>query len=158
MKKRLSLAGIFFLLISISTACDKSNDEPFDEPIDAPFTEYSLEGTSCRWTNFNGSHYNSELIMINNDKELRKYITSITSDYDYPAIDFSKHTLLLARGVEGHNVSVRNVDLQQSSTRSYAMTVNLQGSLVSVITYWQAPILISRLKVGGSVVLFVTKD
>ncbi len=119
-------------------------------PIEIPFTEYSLSETSCQWKNFESN----KVIIINSDEELIDYIVCV--DNDYSKIDFSKYTLLLARGVENYFVRPNSTRLQQVSAQSYVMKVNLQPNLAAVITNWQVPIVVNKLSEGCTIEIIVT--
>jgi len=172
MKKMLSILGVLSLSIMINIACRNLKDEysgqkteqalgtdekEDNKPTDIPFTEYSLSGSSCEWMN-PGYPYpqNGELIIINSDEELTNCITCTGKD-SHPAIDFSKYTLLLARGVEPYLTSPGHKSLQQLSSLRYVMNVNLRPNMAAVITSWQVAITISKLEEGSCVELNVTE-
>lgn len=164
MKKKFSLLTV---LIVVFTACEKMPVEPFfpneedsketEYPINIPFTEYSLAGTSCQWTNYQGNYDSKEVVIINSNEKLRNYV-KCTSESDYPEIDFSKYTLLLAHGIESHLVIPNYTSLQQLFARSYTMKVNLSPNIASVITYWQVPIIVSKIADDSVIELIVTKN
>ncbi|MEG0808542.1 MAG: hypothetical protein RR410_09360, partial [Alistipes sp.] len=94
MKVSLNRIALFFLVFVLSSCSDK----PDILPADIAFGEYSFSKTDCEWRGLIYPH-DSELVIINSDEELERYCT-----YDeigsLPVVDFSTHTLLLARGVE----------------------------------------------------------
>ena len=102
MKKKFIPFCTLFLLLIAFVACNNEKEEYFDEPIDVPFTVFSisedsndnrLQGTSCEWLKFRGNFPKEyEVIVINNDRELRRHITC-REENDLPVIDFSKYTL-----------------------------------------------------------------
>jgi len=89
----LKLAALLLIIAELASSCNPPPPEPDSYPIDISFTEYSLLDTHCQWQNL---PYDEKVIIINSNEELEKYI-SCTED-SYPAIDFSKHTLLLISG------------------------------------------------------------
>jgi hypothetical protein len=97
MKKIILKLMALFIVACVSLSCDSSKDisedGEFTEPVEISFTEYSLVGTLCQWTNL---AYDGKIIIINSNKELEKYVEC--SNSSYPAIDFSKYTLLLVGG------------------------------------------------------------
>jgi hypothetical protein len=142
------LSGLFLI-----GGCKKDNSngekEP-DYPIEIPFTEYSLPET-CQWTNLT---YDNTVIVINSEEKLNQYVTS--TDGVYPKIDFSKHTLLLANGVEEYLVIPNYKNLQQLSIQSYVMKVDLLPYMASVITYWHVPIIVNKIADDSVIELNVT--
>ena len=123
-------------------------------PIEIPFTEYSLEGTSCQWTNLNYDD-DDKLIVINSDEELKSYIDC--SDANYPKIDFSKHILLLAHGIAP--ASVANVScssLLQFSEQSYEMKVEIVVGHAAVLSNWQVSIIVDKVVNDSSIELIST--
>jgi hypothetical protein len=90
-KTLLQTAAILLILAGMIIACGKEKEE--EKTIEIPFTEYSLIGTSCQWSNLG---YDGKLIVINSNAELENYV--ICTDGAFPEIDFSKNTLLLASG------------------------------------------------------------
>jgi hypothetical protein len=122
------------------------------EPKEVSFTEYSLASTSCQWTKLNNDN---EIIVINSNEELNRYVTCTNNDYS--AIDFSKHTLLLAHGLASSSVvSVGCSRLQQISEQRYTMNVDLSLGFATVASPWQVPIIVDKLSEGCTVELTVT--
>jgi hypothetical protein len=124
-------------------------------PIDILFEEYSLEGTSCRWTNLSYP-YPGDLIIINSAEELNNYISC--TEGSYPEIDFLQYTLLLAYGMEAYLTYPNYTDLQQFSAQNYVMTVNLLPGVEGVVVYWEVPIVVSKITDGSVIELVITKN
>ena len=168
MKKITTSIAILLLLAGTFFSCNKEEpDIPFDEPIDVPFTVFSrtgwdfpdkeltdpllLPGTSCRWVRCN----RNEVIIINSDRELRRHITCAENS-DLPAIDFSKYTLLLARGIAvATPYTVHMGSLQQHSSRSYVMNVQVRVTGVETIGFWHVAILTGKLNENANIKLNV---
>ncbi|MDR1226364.1 MAG: hypothetical protein LBK47_05625 [Prevotellaceae bacterium] len=111
-------------------------------PIEIPFEDYSLAGTPCQWTMLNND--NDEVVVINSNEELNQYITCTSNDY--PAIDFSKYTLLLAHGTASSSVvSLGCSRLQQISEQGYTMNVDIVLGNATVMSDWQTPIIINKM-------------
>lgn len=131
---------------AVCIACDKNdpkdNNEPFPEPIDVPFVEYSLEGTESEWKNLDDYNNTGTLITINSSAELGAYI----SGTDYPAVDFSRKTLLLAHGVGGYLIASIDMIFQQIAERKYLMNVQPGYSISPSATPWQVAIVIDKLQ------------
>ncbi|MDH6356390.1 hypothetical protein [Parabacteroides sp. PF5-9] len=160
---------LLFLLMITHVACDGSNDsgqeikkeeeqEQEKEPekgVDVSFAEYALEETSCQWVNLHSKddpcgHYN--LLVIDCNEVLEDYIEGT----DYPAIDFSKQTLLLAYGIECSGSYLDSVSLQQLSEQNYVMTVHLRMTIAAEISEWEAAIVVDKLDVESKVELNIT--
>ena len=89
---------ITFLLAVTIISCQKSEiTDPAsgkgEFPIETTFTNYTLEGTTCQWTNLN---YDGTVIIIRTKNEMENHINCTAGTY--PEIDFAKKTLLLANG------------------------------------------------------------
>jgi hypothetical protein len=128
-----------------------------------PFDEYHLEpGASCRWTLLEpdtvGGRWTEskedEVVVINSDEEFKQYV--ICTGDDYPAIDFSKYTILLANGV-GTNcvISADCNSCQKLSEHNYQMNVDVRLGLPFALSYWQVPIIINKLSEGCNIELVV---
>ena len=89
-----------------------------DDTIEIPFTDFSLRETpQWVWRCMNtGTGVDNWVVIINSDEELREYIYVLPSSsyYDedwedwyigFPEIDFSEHSLVLARGILANPVS-----------------------------------------------------
>ena len=164
--RRIVALGVVCMLLFAFVSCDASDpsditeeDIPFDTPIDVPFTELSLlqevcecRQWACTWVRVNTE---SELVVINSDNELRRHVNCVKN---LPVIDFSRHTLLLARGVEGHLVGVDLIELQQLSSRNFTMTINLFPGAGSAITHWHVAIVTRKLERTDNVKLNVTMN
>ena len=123
--------GIYFKYVAILLilagslfSCQEKEelDALFAEPLEVSFTEYFLCGNAgySHWTNVEKGFEEGKLIIINSDDELKNHIVQYL---DYPPIDFSKQTLLLAQGMAPEWVySTKN--LQQSSQKLYRISQN----------------------------------
>jgi len=135
------------------------NDENLDDleewkivAIEIPFEEYSLEGTSCQWINLNYS-YSSELITIYSNAELENHI--ICSSGNYPEIDFSKHTLLLANGSTPNGISEISKHLLQYSVNKYKLNIEILLNDSDMVDFWITALIVNKLKEESSVELNV---
>jgi hypothetical protein len=121
-------------------------------PIEIPFEDYSLAGTSCQWTKFNND--NDEAVVINSNEELNRYVTCTGNDY--PAIDFSKSTLLLAHGTGTSSVvSVGCSRLQQISEQGYTMNVDIVLGNATVVSPWHIAVIMDKINVQSNIKLNV---
>ena len=127
-------------------------DDALKYPKEIPFEDYSLTGTSCQWANL---AYDNTIVVINTNEELNQYITCIDSEYS--AIDFSKHTLLLAHGKAPSSIVNANCNsLLQFSEQSHEMEVEIIVGDATSISNWQVPIIINKLDEECTIELIVT--
>ena len=122
------------------------------EPIIIPSNEYLLEG-NCSWVVPESFTPQFNLVVINSDDELIKYITCAEEGKVYPAIDFTKHTILFVHGVNPGTQSIDSIDLHRFPDGSYVLNCGLRGSLASVITYLKAAVIIDKFDERGSIEL-----
>ena len=99
-------------------------------PKEVLFEEYSLEGTSCEWKNFESN----EVIIINSDEELSDYI--VCAGNDHSNIDFSKHSLLLARSRATYGIHHIVIDFLQETVDNYALNVNIHTTPITYPQPW----------------------
>jgi len=124
-------------------------------PIEVPFIEYSLQGTNCKWERYMGNiNEHTDVIIINSQEELLNYIEC--TEMNYSEIDFSKYTLLLTYGRESVYVDHDYTSLQQISAQGYVMKVNRTRTPLSSITFWQVPIIVSKIDENSDIELIVT--
>ena len=122
-------------------------------PIDVPFTEYSLEGTSCGWLYPIRYNMNLEgnIIIINNNEDLENYLcTDVMTDcispcVDYHAIDFSEYTLLLVYGATNYGIYEFTKRIQQISQNEYIVNIDISLNACTWIEHWIEPLLITKL-------------
>lgn len=125
-------------------------------PKEVPFTLYSFSESSCHWAESVTNAQTLGFAIISSEEKLKTYIEC--TEGSYPAIDFSKSTLLLAYGVENHLIIPDSPSLQQVSELKYELKINLLPSDSTVVTPWQVPILAGKLAGGSSVELRISKD
>jgi hypothetical protein len=150
-----------------SEQSDEQSQNPNDKPQDSEqsgesraFSEYSFtrgeDGEfSARWVNLDNVGWSDKrLVVINNDNELRQYVEG-----DYPAVDFSTKTLLLAYGGDieyGHVFRADKQDFRQISESNYVMTVNVPLSIATAMGGWLVAIVVDKLDENSEVELVVT--
>jgi len=115
----LEILVILIITAGSFSSCTREND-------DFSFAEFSFEKSLCGLTEYNWQPESNdgEVIVINSKKELDKYFYC-TAGERYPAVNFSKHSLLLARGMAEYNFSVIAGSVQQLSTNEYQFDVEL---------------------------------
>ncbi|MDR2936101.1 MAG: hypothetical protein LBU80_02005 [Rikenellaceae bacterium] len=153
-------AGVLMSALGAAfTACNNEPNEtedPETKGVDVSFTEYSLEEgvpgeeISARWVNLPDE--NNTLLVINSDEELKKYVEG-----DYPEIDLTKHTLLLAYGYKGteiHSVSVEG--LRKLSESKYKLNVELVMTFATRPDAWYVALITDKLNENSKVELNVS--
>ena len=116
-------------------------------PKEIPFTEYSLEKTPCKWTNFESN----KVIVINSNEELSGYINC--TDGHYPEIDFSKHTLLLANGTTHKGISKISNHLSKLSINKYKLGIEILLNDCDVIEQWTIALITNKLIIENDIEL-----
>ena len=128
--------------------------EDNNESEEIPFTEYlSPEPPLCRWAPFDAipGELVIKSVIINSNEELEKYIGC--SGGSYPAVDFSKHTLLLTCGRSG---TIRKVsgDLFKEGTGKYTLKLFVTWvQLVPGLPEWHFAILTPKIADEATITL-----
>jgi len=138
---------IFGLFLIAGCKKDKPNGikEP-EYPRDILFTEYTLPIT-CQWTNLN---YDNTVIIINNEEELSKYVTC--ADGNYPKIDFTKNTLLVANLKTDYQILGTSIRyLRQISEIVFELDINISLKIHAIHTELEEAILCEKL-MGESII------
>ena len=112
-------------------------------PKEILFEDYSLAGTSCQWTNL---AYDDTIVVINTDDELKQYITCTGSEYS--AIDFSKHTLLLANGTAPNGIVEISNRLLQLSANEYKLDIDILLDESERIALWTMALIVKKVSEG----------
>jgi hypothetical protein len=123
-------------------------------PIEIPFTEYfihwnpSLSEFSC-WKNIlpedgGAPGWLGKLSVVNSTEELENYLICTGN---YPAIDFSKHTLLLASGCTSSGIypKVTVNNLREFSLNEYVLDIEVFIDDLCVIDYWAAVLIVEKM-------------
>ena len=158
MKTTKNVLTATLLLLLFAAGCDENmrsnggGNTGNEKPIEIPFTEYSLDGTSCQWANFTYPP-NGELIIINSTEELEKHVVCVENNY--PVIDFSKQTLLLGSGNAEKVVHTITKSLLQLSTNKYKLNIEiiLSEALVALPTTWVIALVTDKLSEESNVEL-----
>ena len=155
--RKIVALGVVFLLLLAAVSCESAKKPYEDDEEEVTFSlgEISLTGTSCEWIRREPVGY--ELIIINSDSELQNYIIC-TDERRFPSIDFSRYTLLLARGLWGNQCYPDSVELLQLSPGNYELNIDFPGgSLKQVIRSWHVAIITNKLNDNDTVKLNVTR-
>ncbi|MDR2894031.1 MAG: hypothetical protein LBU97_01045 [Alistipes sp.] len=167
--------SIFFTLAAIAMAAVGCVDldpvpcievpGPFSEQEDLPFDEYYTTfyyrydpDSPFNWVNVfqeydvdgDGAPDRSntnQILAINSDEEMRKY-----SEGEYPPIDFSQKTLLLAYGSANLGL-YHDLRFQQISARNYVVSFNYTGFTGAVSLRWIIAIVVDKLPLRSNFAL-----
>jgi hypothetical protein len=146
--KRQSIKIIALVLLLAGTAVACGEKETNEQPVEIPFVEFSLP-ENCQWTNLN---YDNKVIVINSNMNLEKYVAC--AEDNYPEIDFSKNTLLLASGGGG---DIRRTEIQflKNTYNKYTLKVILHEGIAAVVLTWKVAILVPKMSDKVTVTLNV---
>lgn len=145
---------VVILLVFTFLGCTHQLDTPLKE---VRYELFSLSGTDYTWKEVTYPHDN-EVVIINSFDELKNYITTSRNNHQSLPIDFSKHSLLLARGVEPYNIRATIEYLRQLQSHDYVLHIKLASNIATVITNWQVALITPKLEYGDKVILYVEKD
>jgi hypothetical protein len=142
MKKIISFTVISLLLMGFS-ACKK----------EISYAQYLLQ-EGVQWTRLycNDDHQpQQDLVVINSNQELQKYIMGNTPD-----IDFSQYTLLLARGCANRGGYGIVKSLQQTSKKHYTLNVQVILDDTDYTGIWEVALVTYKLSEKSKVDLNIT--
>ena len=151
---------------AIALIVEKASEESTVElnfteyPIEIPFTEYFVHwdgdkiGFEC-WKNLNHL-YNPDfdwwvrkISLINDNEDLADYLIC---PEDYPAIDFSRHTLVLVSGISANKISkIRDIVFLKIGTNQYTMKAVIRQTIANASENWCIAILTPKLEDGARV-------
>ena len=129
------------VLCQTNIIASKHPEKPTAEPTDVPYLEYSLWGTHCEWQL---PDYNNSIIVVDSDEELARYITS-ESGGKYPAVDFTKYTMIIAGGGASRGIYDVIVDsLQQLSDTEYSLNISVVMTKTDAPELWTKALLVDK--------------
>jgi len=116
-------------------------------PYEPYFTSHFWMEDTCYWIYFQASHIDSlyEVIIINSYEEMENYYFCDAGN-TMPNIDFSEHTLLLARGVAPGASHPFSKSFVQLSLNNYVLHVDICVTCVTMSFPWATSIIISKLE------------
>jgi hypothetical protein len=117
--------------------------EPELQGENVPFEVYSFgEESSARWANLDYDErvYEGSILVINSDSELQKYVEG-----DYPPVDFSKKTLLLAFGCVSGGFFDIEVKFKRESDQNYMMMAIGTSTILDYMGEWEIAIVVDKL-------------
>lgn len=129
------------LLCKTTVVATKHPDAPAAEPTDITYKEYTLYGSSCDWNL--PDDYNN-VIVVDSDEELARYITSESGE-NYPAVDFSKYTMIIAHGYSLKGISNKQIEsFQRVSATEIALNVAIYRNGAEVVEPWTIALLVDK--------------
>ena len=129
------------LLCKTTVVATKHPDAPAAEPTDITYKEYTLYGSSCDWNL--PDDYNN-VIVVDSDEELARYIVSESGE-NYPTVDFSKYTMIIAHGYSLKSISNKQIEsFQRVSATEIALNVAIYRNGVEVVEPWTIALLVDK--------------
>jgi hypothetical protein len=135
----------------------------FEIPFTESFIYYywcfpSPEELFC-WKNLNHDFNNyiieGKLSIINGNEELENYLIC---PENYPVIDFSRHTLLLASGITTSDSKISDIVFLKNSANQYTLKATISEGYLSVIDYWCIAILTPKIWDEAIVILDIKRQ
>jgi hypothetical protein len=154
-------------LLEINTKNDAGPDNLTEwraVAFEIPFTEYFINCFWCFpspeelycWKNLNHDYSSPDYVeggklsVINSNEELEDYLIC---PKDYPVIDFSKHTLLLASGITTSDAEISDIVFLKNSANQYTLKATIREGDLCVIDYWCIAILAPKIEDEATVIL-----
>ena len=119
------------------------NHENTTEPVLIPSNKYLL-CENCSWSVEESFPSQLKLVIINNEDELKKYITCIEDGKEFPEIDFTKHTVLFVHGVYPGAQDIDSIFLHRFPNGSYVLDCGFRPNIASVVIYLKDAVIIDK--------------
>jgi len=151
--KTIFLKQVAILLLLAGNFCSCTNN--YSNRI--PPTEFCFDDTLCQWIyqmDYSEPLDKGEIILINSSRELKNYIRC--DDGAYPIINFSKHSLLLVRGVTSSGHRIISKDIQQLSVYKYKVTVEIGLNVTGWLKPWSIAYIIPKSNRKNNIELSLT--
>jgi len=117
-----------------------SRNAPF-RIIDENATERATLCHQVKWPEF---EVDDKIITINSEEELKNHI-NCRDNTVFPTIDFSKYTLLMARGTNSTYIRTIRARFSQKASNEHILFVDIQSSAAHAITQWATLLLVPKL-------------
>ena len=142
-KQRGTVAILLCVVFFIASGCRSEDDDI--ALIIIPFSEFSGMGVGSGmeyglWKNLN---HDDRVIIVNSREEMKKYIARNIGDY--PDIDFSKHSLLLASGTTMQGIGRSLFEFSKTSKNRYQLNGEIWLSDALAVTEWQKAFVTNKL-------------
>ena len=112
-----------------------------DVPTVISYMEYTLSGTQCEWQL---PLLNNNVIIVDSDEDLTKYITSENGD-SYPHVDFTKYTMIIANGGTPQGISDVIIDsFQQITEAEYNLNIRVLMTMTDAPELWVKALLVDK--------------
>ena len=112
-----------------------------DVPTVISYMEYTLSGTQCEWQL---PLLNNNVIIVDSDEDLTKYITSENGD-SYPYVDFTKYTMIIANGGTPQGISDVIIDsFQQITEAEYNLNIRVLMTMTDAPELWVKALLVDK--------------
>ncbi len=139
---KLLLSAVLLTLAGMVMSCKDK-----EKSIEISFTEYSLVQTPCSWTHLNFDN----TVIVNNDKDMVKYVKC--ENGNYPEVDFSKHTLLLASGRSSSDIRQIDTKFFQNSKNKYTLKVTIYLGFATIAQGWNKAIIVPKISDEAIIIL-----
>jgi len=113
------------------------------DAVSVSYKKYSLEESACEWKEDRFAASNGTVVVINNNESLENYVGCIEGTY--PAVDFSRQTLLVATGLEAYQNTPVIGTLVKNPDGAYAMEVNMNVSDAPAPNFWQVSVVVDKI-------------
>ena len=155
--KLITLSAILLLLVGSFFSCKDKEGQienlPFEVYSQFPPNKSNptddLLFVPCWWGHVGSGN---SVIVINNDEEMKKY-ANCPDGFSYPEIDFSKYTLLLAKGIATSGIATLEKQFQRISANKYALCVDIRRGTITIQEGWIISIKVSKLPQNTKVTL-----
>ena len=118
------------------------------------YEEFYASKYLCQWANF-GIPSSDATVMINSNSELERYL--VRTGANYPKIDFTKRTLLLAWGKAENDISEITGSVQQLSANECKVDIEVTSVNVPYMQRWVKAFITSKLRNESRIELNVTR-
>ena len=146
----MKIKKIILMLPMLLFVCFGCKNDEVDYPVEIMFIDCSLDKTNCSVKHFE----NDKVFIINSIGDLKNNYISCSDD-SYPVIDFSKHTLLLAKGTATNGIKSIVKKLRQVSKNKYVLDVEVTLNDTCEVGVWQVAIITSKLNKKSNIELNV---
>ena len=152
MKKLKLIISVIMFAVCFSS-CISNDENIFSEPREIPLLDYSLYET-CVW-NHEGLRTENMVFIVNDNKTLQKHLSC--SVVSYPNVDFSKNTLLFAKGLpQCCNPSNLEAFFFQNGKNEFTLQVNYKLGIFGPYP-WTIAFLIPRISDKANIKLKITE-
>jgi len=151
--KNINLLLILMLLAGGFYSCTTTNENTFEVPV----TKY------CSFAIYPGNEQESRVYIVNNIKELEKIFDEFEKlvcmdDVNYQAIDFSRHTLLIAKGSTSCcNSFSHEAVLFRNGRNQYTLEVSYKLGIAASADQWTIAVLTAKIANNARIILNVNE-